>query len=116
MESVALWGECGEFSIPARVWLGILSVARHYGWEARGTLPSEFDIGDDGTPESFDGCYHPPCLQRIQVEDVVALANALEHMLTDGRVSNVIELHGPNKFYVRPFVAHCREGGELWIG
>jgi len=137
--------ECGEFSIPARLWLGILSLARHYGWEPRGTLRPEPGIADDETPEFFDGCYYPAYAQRIHLEDVVALANALEHALTDildsdtgsqptmtaswverdGRVSNVIELRGRNKVavraflapkvVVRAFIAHCREGGEIWI-
>jgi hypothetical protein len=69
--------------MPARIWLGILGLARHYGWKPRGTLPTEFDIADDWTPEFFEGCYYPPYLQRIQVDDVVALANALDDALPD---------------------------------
>jgi hypothetical protein len=88
------------------------------------------------TPEAFDGRYHPAYAQRIDVDDVVALATALERALQDlpdhdlgspsatpvywverdGTVSNLIaELGGRNKAGVRDFIAHCREGGEIWI-
>ena len=34
----------------------------------------------------------------------------------DGPVFNVVaELGGPNKGGLRDFIAHCREGGEIWI-
>jgi hypothetical protein len=46
--------------VPASVWLGIWGLARHYGWEPRGTLPPHPDFADDETPEFFDGCYYPP--------------------------------------------------------
>jgi len=136
LESVGLWGECGEFSVPARFWLGILGLARHYGWEPRGTLPPQPDFANDELPESFDGCYYPAYAQRIQVDDVVALANALEHTLPDipdidtggcnkacvsafiahcRELPDLPDTEGRSKAWLRAFIAHCREGGEIWI-
>jgi hypothetical protein len=133
LESVGLWGECGEFWMPGRIWLCVLGLARHYGWTPRGTLPPE-DGG--GIPELFDGGYYPSCAQRIHMEEVVALATALEKALPDlpdidtdpqsieaaywsekdGPVLNVVaELGGRNKSGLREFIDHCREGGEIWI-
>jgi hypothetical protein len=40
MESVALWGECGEFSVPALTWLGAFW-ASHV--TAGGSLEGRFD-------------------------------------------------------------------------
>jgi len=38
---ISLWGDCGEFSIPAQIWLSILSVAILYGWSPAGTNAPE---------------------------------------------------------------------------
>jgi hypothetical protein len=134
MDSVDLRGECGEFSMPGRIWLCVLGLARHYGWAPGGTLPPEET--DEAFPESFDGSYYPGQAQRIQVDDVVALANALEKALPDipdfgtdsrgpstaywvegdGPVMNILaEVGARNKTGLRDFIAHCREGGEIWI-
>jgi hypothetical protein len=122
--------------MPGRIWLCLLGLAQHSGWEPRGTLPPEPGITDEPTPEFFDGCYYPPFVQRIHVDDVLALASALEDALLDipdidtdsppttteywteqdGPVLNVLtELSGRNKAGLREFIAHCREGGEIWI-
>ena len=137
-EVVALWGECGEFSMPGRIWQAVLGRSWQYGWQPQGTLPPapELRLTHEATPGAFDGSYHPAYAQRIHVDDVVALASALERALQDlpdhdigspatmsgywverkGPVSNLIaELSGRNKAGVRDFITHCREGGEIWI-
>ena len=83
LESVGLWGECGEFSMPGRIWLCVLGLARHCAWAPRGTLPPEPGITDEAIPEFCDGCYYPSYAQRMHVDDVVALASALEDALPD---------------------------------
>jgi hypothetical protein len=58
LDSVSLWGECGEFCMPGRIWLCALGLARHYGWAPRGALLPEPGIMD-ARPEFLDGCYYP---------------------------------------------------------
>jgi hypothetical protein len=120
----------------ARDRLSVLDVARDDGWKRGGTLAPEFDVVDELPPGSFDGCYYPAYAQRIKVDDVVALANALEQALPhipdidsdspptnstywieqNGPIASVVaELAGRNKYGLREFIAHCREGGEIWI-
>jgi hypothetical protein len=84
-EVVALWGECGEFSMPRRIWQAVLGLACQYGWQPQGTLPPAPELGltQEVTPDAFDGSYHPAYAQRIHVDDVIALASALERSLQD---------------------------------
>ena len=82
METIELWGECGDFAITPRLWRTILSVAQHYGWEPTGTLPPDPDYVDEQLVELcdrvfWDGRYYPGCLQRIIEWDAQALAAAL---------------------------------------
>jgi len=88
METIELWGECGDFAITPRLWRTILSVAQYYGWEPTGTLPPDPDYVDEQLVELcdrvfWDGRYYPGCLQRIIERDAQALAAALTRALDD---------------------------------
>lgn len=86
---LSLWGDCGEFAIPARAWLNMLTLARWYGWKPEGTKPPKAWVIADGStdwkglPEDWDGRYFPGDLQRITERDAKALAAALTRALAD---------------------------------
>jgi hypothetical protein len=130
-ESISVWGECGEFTVPGSLWLTLLNVAKLYGWNPVGT--------DSPDPESFDvyehvhdGAYYPPIAQKVAKEDAERLAKALERAFSDipdvaseeesdpfvgwYEESSLMDRLGAIK---RPilqwFIAHCRECGELWL-
>ena len=82
-----LWGECGDFSVPERAWLLLLSLAQWYGWRPSGTLPPDEDYvpleeWQTDVPE-WDGRYFPDYCQRITEQDAEQLAQALERALAD---------------------------------
>ena len=82
-ESVGIWGECGEFSMPGSVWLTMLDVAHLYGWKGAGTNPPDAEYADcffDGP--THDGDYCPP-RQRVSQKDAKHLAQALQRALLD---------------------------------
>jgi hypothetical protein len=79
------------FSIPAKIWLSILSVAILYGWTPTGTSVPEEEwalsggwspAGSEASAEErlpdWDGRYYPGWLQEIIESDARALADALE--------------------------------------
>jgi len=93
---ISLWGDCGEFAIPATIWLSILSVAILYGWTPAGTTAPEEEwalnggwspAGSEAPAEErlpdWDGRYYPGWLQEIIESDARALADALERALPD---------------------------------
>ena len=100
-ESVSIWGECGEFSMPGSVWLTVLDIAQLYGWKAAGTdapdpqdpeldlyIAQLFEVAITDAPDEFDdpahdGLYYPPNGQKITPEDAKRLAQALERALPD---------------------------------
>jgi hypothetical protein len=99
-ESVSIWGECGEFSVPGSFWLTVLEVAQRYGWKAAGTNPPdpeyfedlpaslpgdvlEFDFSEFYSWGGHDGGYYPPNGQQVTQEDAKNLAQALERALPD---------------------------------
>ncbi len=74
---VSLYGGCGEFSIPAKIWLSILSVAILYGWTPTGTSVPEEEwalsggwspAGSEASAEErlpdWDGRYYPAGYKR----------------------------------------------------
>jgi hypothetical protein len=79
------------FSIPAKIWLSILSVAILYGWTPTGTSVPEEEwalrggwspAGSEASAEErlpdWDARYYPGWLQEIIESDARALADALE--------------------------------------
>jgi hypothetical protein len=93
---VRLYGGYGAFSIPAQIWLSILSLAILYGWTPTGTsVPEEESAlsggwspaGSEAPAEErlpgWDGRYYPTWQQEIIESDARALADALERALPD---------------------------------
>src|SRR5215510_12845204 len=93
---ITLWGGCGEFAIPATIWLSILSVATRYGWTptgakapeeewalAEGWSPADSEAPPEERLPDWDGRYYPDYMQEITESDARALAEALERALPD---------------------------------
>jgi hypothetical protein len=130
-ESVSIWGECGEFSLPGSVWLTVLDVAQRHGWQAAGTDPPDPDYFEfDG--RGRDGGYYPPNGQRVAQKDAKNLAQALERALPDipdgateretdpfagwyEKSSSLIQRLGAIRITLEGLIEHCRECGELWL-
>jgi hypothetical protein len=130
-ETVSIWGECGEFSVPGSVWLTVLDVAQRHGWKAAGTNPPD--------PEYFefygrdhDGGYYPPIAQKVAQKDAKHLAQALERALADmpgdatereadpfagwyEKSSSLMQRLGAIRPTLEGLIEHCRECGELWL-
>jgi len=131
-QGISLWAEGGEFSLPGSTWLAVLQVARLYGWDPRGTNPSDSSVFEfDGLGR--DGSYFPPAGQSVTAGDARALADALERALLDvpdnlgtsseshpyagwhGASASVMQRLGAIKPILRDLIHHCRDGGELWL-
>jgi hypothetical protein len=131
-ESVGLWGECGEFSVPGSVWLTVLHLAQLYGWKHAGTNPPdpEFFVEFDG--QSHDGGYYPPNAQRVSQEDAMHLSQALERALPDipdgttereadpfggwyEKSSSLMQRLSTIRPTLQGLIEHCWECGELWL-
>jgi hypothetical protein len=75
-------------TISKESWSKILSLARFYGWEPRGTLPPFIHnlrqpAYEDGTRAPWDGTYLRNEGQVVQADDAFALAVALQMSLDD---------------------------------
>jgi hypothetical protein len=40
-DPLSIYASCGEFAVPPRTWIFMLSLAEIYGWEPRGTAPPD---------------------------------------------------------------------------
>jgi hypothetical protein len=130
-ESVSMWGECGEFSVPGSVWLTLLDVAQLYGWKGAGTGPPDAEYREfEG--RDHDGGYYPPNGQGVSQKDAKYLAQALERALPDipdaatereadpfvgwyEKSSSIMQRLGTIRPVLQDLLVHCRECGELWL-
>jgi hypothetical protein len=108
----------------------LLRLAQRYDWTPAGTNPPDPAVVEsDGLGR--DGSYFPPNCQIMTREDAQHFAQGLEQALVDipdGTASSeALSANSGNallglvqhlrtvKPYLRDFIAHCRECGELWI-
>lgn len=72
-------------------WHSILDLAEEYGWNPRGTVPTDWwmkinlypDGFDPFDPESWDGGYTPNSGRLVLLDDALNLADALEQAFID---------------------------------
>lgn len=87
IEDLSVYGQCGEFDVPARAWRLMLVLAERYGWEPCGTAPPD-ELAIDaglwrGEPWDWDGRYISAYGQHLTEEDASNFGAALERALPD---------------------------------
>ncbi len=113
VESVSLWGECGEFAVHGPMWIALLHLAETtYGWKPAGTqVPDDalFEDDEHGIPvRAVVPHYAPGSGQEMTRDDARAFTDALELLLRD------LPAKGENPVPTTPGVSYRAQ--DHWSG